>query len=69
MGEYPSRKERYRIGDSNWEQGWRYGFRDAIDKALEGHPDGTEARIEEIWVMKRGDTSFHDYRIVLSPNP
>jgi hypothetical protein len=65
MHEYPSRQERYRIADSEWEQGWRYGFRDAIDKALEGQPDGTEVQIREIWVKKRGDTSFHDYRIVL----
>ncbi|MGH3081836.1 MAG: hypothetical protein ACRDNH_12010 [Gaiellaceae bacterium] len=65
MHEYPSRQERYRIGDSEWEQGWRYGFRGAVDKALEGHPDGTEVQIKEIWVKKRGDTSFHDYRIVL----
>lgn len=66
MGEYPSRKELYRIRDDDWEQGWRYGFRDAIDKALEGQPDGTEMKIEAILVKKRGDTSFHDYRIVLT---
>lgn len=61
--------EMYRIADSDWDKGWRERFGAAIDKALESYPDGTEARIEEIWVMKRGDQSFHDYRIVLSPNP
>ena len=61
--------ELYRIADTDWDKGWRERFGDAIDKALESHPDGTEARIEEIWVMKRGDQSFHDYRIVLRPNP
>lgn len=65
MGEHPSRQELYRIGDDRWEQGWRYGLRAAIDKALEGKPDGTELQIKEIWVLKRGDTSFHDYRVVL----
>jgi hypothetical protein len=65
MHEYPSRQERYRILDSEWEQGWRYGFRDAVDKALEGYRDGEEVQIKEIWVKKRGDTSVHDYRIVL----
>lgn len=61
--------DRFRIDDARWEQGWRHEFRAAIDKALEPYPDGTEARIEEIWVIKREDRSFHDYRIVLSPSP
>jgi hypothetical protein len=65
MEEYPSRQERYRIRDEEWERGWRYGFREAVDTALDGQPDGTEVQIAEIWVKKRGDTSFHDYRIVL----
>jgi hypothetical protein len=69
MGEFPSREEQYRIKDAEWDQGWRYGLRDAIDKALEGHPDGTEARIEEIRVIKRGDSSFHDYVVSLNTNP
>jgi hypothetical protein len=55
----------FRIGDADWEKGWRHEFRSAVDKALEDHPDGTEAQIEEIWVIKRGDQSYHDYRIVL----
>jgi hypothetical protein len=63
MGRDP---EMYRIDDAAWEQGWREGFGHAIDKALEPYPDGTEARIEEIWVKKRGDRSWHDYRIVVS---
>jgi hypothetical protein len=61
--------EMYRIDDDAWASGWREGFGSAIDKALESYPDGKEARIEEIWVKKRGDQSFHDYRIVLNPNP
>lgn len=61
--------DRYRIVDEEWAQGWRREFRAAIDEALKGYPDGTEARIDEIWVKKRGDDSFHDYRIVLTPNP
>jgi hypothetical protein len=61
--------EMYRIADADWDKGWRERFGEAIDKALESYPDGTEARVEEIWVMKRGDQSFHDYRIVLNPNP
>jgi hypothetical protein len=69
MGEYPSRQEQFRITDADFEQGWRYGFRDAVDAALAGDPDGTEAQITEIWVKKRGDRSFHDYRIVLSTHP
>jgi hypothetical protein len=66
MGRDP---EMYRIDDDAWDRGWREKFGMAIDKALESYPDGTEARIEEIWVKKRGDTSWHDYRIVLSPGP
>ncbi|HET7855660.1 MAG TPA: hypothetical protein VFL41_04310 [Gaiellaceae bacterium] len=65
MIEYPSREEKYRISDAEWDQGWRYKFRDAVDKALQDHPDGTEARIDQILVKKRGDRSFHDYKIVL----
>jgi hypothetical protein len=61
--------ELYRIDDEAWASGWRERFGDAVDKALESLPDGQEARIEEIWVKKRGDQSFHDYRIVLNPNP
>ena len=60
--------ELYRIDDAAWEQGWRERFGDAVDKALESHPDGAEALIKEIWVKKRGGQSFHDYRIVLG-NP
>jgi hypothetical protein len=63
------REDRFRIGDADWEHGWRHELRSAVDKALEPYEDGTEARIEEIWVIKRGDQSFHDYRIVLSPGP
>jgi hypothetical protein len=66
MGRDP---EVYRIDDAGWDHGWRERFGDAVDKALESYPDGTEARIDEIWVKKRGDKSFHDYRIVVSPNP
>jgi hypothetical protein len=66
MGRDP---ELYRIDDEAWRGGWRERFADAIDAALASYPDGTEARIDEIWVKKRGDTSFHDYRIVLTPNP
>lgn len=58
--------EVYRIDDAAWENGWRERFGDAIDKALESYPDGTEARIDEIWVKKRGDKSWHDYRITLT---
>jgi hypothetical protein len=66
MNEYPSRQEKFRIEDADWERGWRYGFREAVDTALAGQPDGTEVKIEQIWVKKRGDTSFHDYRIVIT---
>ena len=66
MGEYATRE--YRIDDEDVGPGLEDGFGDAVDKALEAHPDGTEVQIEEIWVKKRGDRSFHDYRIVLS-NP
>jgi hypothetical protein len=57
--------ETYRIDDSAWENGWREQFGMAIDKALESYRDGEEVQIKEIWVKKRGDTSWHDYRIVL----
>jgi bifunctional DNA-binding transcriptional regulator/antitoxin component of YhaV-PrlF toxin-antitoxin module len=57
--------ETYRIADSAWENGWREQFGMAIDKALESYRDGEEVQIKEIWVKKRGDTSWHDYRIVL----
>ena len=66
MGRDP---ETYRIDDASWENGWRERFGDAIDKALEPYGDGTEAKIDEIWVKKRGGQSFHDYRIVVSPKP
>lgn len=69
MGEFPSREEQFRITDAEWAQGWRYGLRGAIDEALREYPDGTEARIEEIRVKKRGDRSFHDYVVSLNPNP
>jgi hypothetical protein len=59
--------ETYRIDDAAWDSGWREQFESAIDKALESYADGEEARIDEIWVKKRGDTSWHDYRIVLRP--
>ena len=61
--------ELYRIDDAAWENGWRERFGDAIDKALERYPDGTEARIDAIWVRKRGDRSWHDYRIDVSTSP
>lgn len=69
MAESSSREEQFRITDDAWAQGWRYGLRDAIDEALREFPDGTEARIEEIRVIKRGDRSFHDYVVSLTPNP
>lgn len=69
MAESSSREEQFRITDDAWTQGWRYELRDAIDVALREFPDGTEARIEEIRVIKRGDSSFHDYVVTLRPNP
>lgn len=60
--------ERYRIVDEEWNQGWRREFRAAVDEALKPYKDGDVVKIEEIWVKKRGDTSFHDYRIVV-PTP
>ena len=65
MDEYPSRQEQYRINDADFEAGWRYSFEEAIDAALAEYPDGTEAQIEEIWVKKRGDHSFHDHKVKL----
>lgn len=65
MDEYPSREEQHRINDADFAQGWRYGLREAIDAALAEYPDGTEAQIEEIWVKKRGDRSFHDHKVTL----
>ena len=65
MEEYPSREEQHRINDADFAQGWRYGLREAIDAALAEYPDGTEAQIEEIWVKKRGDRSFHDHKVTL----
>ena len=68
MAEFSSREEQHRITDADWEQGWRYGFDDAVDQALREYPDGTEAVIEEIRVKKRGDRSWHDYLIGLRPH-
>ena len=65
MDDDRSRYETYRIRDPEWDRGVRYRLRDAIDEALREHPDGTEVQIKEIWVIKRGDTSYHDYRVVL----
>jgi hypothetical protein len=65
MHEDRIRQEQYRIADTDWDRGWRYGLREAIDKALEAYPDGTELKIEAIYVKKRGDTSFHDYLITV----
>jgi hypothetical protein len=66
MGRDP---EVYRIDDAAWDQGWRERFGDAIDKALESYPDGTEVQVEQILVKKRGDRSYHDYRIKVTPSP
>lgn len=63
------RGDEFKINDEAWERGWRQAFGSAIDHALERYPDGAEAKIEEIWVIKRGDQSFHDYRVVLTPGP
>lgn len=65
VDEYPSREEQHRINDADFAQGWRYRLREAIDAALAEYPDGTEAQIEEIWVKKRGDRSFHDHKVKL----
>jgi hypothetical protein len=59
--------DRFRIDDARWAQGWRHEFRAAVDKALEPYSDGDEVQIEEIWVVKREDKSFHDYRVVVRP--
>ena len=61
--------EEYRITDEEWVVGWRRELREAVDKELEPYRDGAEAKIEEIWVKKKGDRSVHDYRVVLSPGP
>jgi hypothetical protein len=61
--------EEYRITDEEWASGWRHELREAVDEKLAPYPDGTEAKIEEIWVKKKGDRSVHDYRVVLRPNP
>lgn len=66
MDDNASRYEEFRIRDSEWDRGFRYKLRNAIDEALREYPDGTEAKIDEIWVIKRGDTSFHDYRVKVS---
>ena len=59
--------DKYRIADADWDQGWRRDFRAAVDKALEPYPEGTEAKIEQIWVKKRSGNPVHDYRIDLTP--
>jgi hypothetical protein len=69
MAESSSREEQFRITDAAWAEGWRYGLRDAIDEALREYPDGAEVKIEEIRVKKRGDESFHDYVVSLTPPP
>jgi hypothetical protein len=61
--------EEYRITDEEWAAGWRRELREAVDKELEPYGDKAEAKIEEIWVKKKGDRSVHDYRVVLSPGP
>ena len=65
MDEYQSRQEQHRINDADFAQGWRYRLTEAIDAALAEYPHGTEAQIEEIWVKKRGDRSFHDHKVNL----
>lgn len=67
MDEYPSRQEQHRINDADFADGWRYSFGEAIDAALARaeYRDGDEAQIEEHWVKKRGDSSFHDHKVSL----
>jgi hypothetical protein len=64
-----SEDNEYRITDEEWAGGWRHELREAVDLELEGYADGAEAKIEEIWVKKKGRSSVHDYRVVLSPRP
>jgi hypothetical protein len=58
--------DKYRIADTDWDQGWRRDLRAAIDKALEPYPEGEPVKIDQIWVRKRSGNPVHDYRIDLT---
>jgi hypothetical protein len=49
-------------------QGWRRGFREAVDAALEDAEIGEVREIDVIQV-KKVSNPIHDYKVVLKPGP
>jgi hypothetical protein len=57
--------ELWGISEADWQEGWRRTLEQAVEAAFAGDRAqiDEEKRVVDIFVRKRSDNAFHDYRI------
>jgi hypothetical protein len=55
--------ELWGISEDDWKAGWRRTLEQAVEAAFDRAEIDEEKRVVEIFVRKRSDNAFHDYRV------
>jgi hypothetical protein len=55
--------ELWGISEDDWNAGWRRTLEQAVEAAFDRAEIDEEKRVVEIFVRKRSDNAFHDYRV------